>query len=474
MDNKIKKSFSGILDFPMSDEIFPFFFHVNGDFVTLIPSTERFKDEFYKNIEKYNSNENKDGIWYYGFSENGQSVAFFNPSRLSFSMTFPVNLGAARFHSPIIFQSTSTRNIKLDTFNIIEFRGGVIDSLYMPSIALDEKYVEKCIEFKEQESYTKKYAVNVNGESFEIIYTISALAFVMETGKIPDLRNNIHSILRFRFSTAQPASKFGKYFTYALKFFQFCSGSINIGFDVRLYKTDTMPFTTTVLTRVFDGFDDYANDNINFMKVINFPQLEDKLPRLFELLNEKDTEPYMMFLPKRNKDIGRIHYTDVTDLCVSLEREFDFIKKEAIKEDREQAKDLAKNLNKFIDSNTCSDYVKQKAKNIINGNLPALRPTLREKIKSLYDDYSEIVNRLSDLSLRGGKKPLTKEEFKRMINRFTDIRNSTSHAGIVWNEGINIFYHLELIVYLNVLKRAGYLPEESQNILMNLFERKFL
>lgn len=61
-----------------------------------------------------------------------------------------------------------------------------------------------------------------------------------------------------------------------------------------------------------------------------------------------------------------------------------------------------------------------------------------------------------------------------MINRFTDIRNSTSHAGIVWNEGINIFYHLELIVYLNVLKRAGYLPEERQNILMNLFERKFL
>lgn len=471
MDNEIKKSFSGILDFPIEDKIFPFFFHVDGDFVTLIPSTERCKNEFYKRLGK---NKKESGTWYYGYSERGRSVAFFNPNRINFSASFPVNLGVARFHSPIILHSSSSNNVKLDTFDVIEFRGGIIDSLYMPSIAIDENYSEKCIVFKEQESYTKKYMVNVNGENIEIIYTINALAFIMETGKVPDLRKNIHSILRFKFQTAQPVSTFEKYFTYALKFCQFCSGHINVGFDVRLYKTNTVPFTTTVLTRIFDGFDDYVNDNINFLQVINLPQLGDKLPRLFKLLNEKDTEPYMMFLPKKNKSIGRIHYTDVTDLCVSLEREYDFIKKEVIKGDRQQAKELTNLLNEFIDRNTCSDYVKQKAKNIINGNLPGLRPSLREKINSLYDDHSEIVKSFSSLSVRREEKPMTKEEFQRMIKKFTDIRNSTSHAGTVWNEGINIYHHLELIVYLNILKRTGYLQDERISILTNLFSNKFL
>lgn len=474
MDKEIKKNFSGILYFPMEDGNFPFFFHVNEAFVTLIPSTERYNDDYYKNLTKHMNNESEEGTWYYGYSESGQSVAFFNPTRLSFSVTCPVNLGTVRFHSPIMLQSYSISNVKLDTFDIIEFRGGIIDSLYMPSIAIDEKYTENCIEFKEQESYTKTYKVNVEGEDFEIIYTINALAFILETGKVPDLRKNIHSIVRFRFPTAQPVSKFEKYFTYALKFFQFCSGRINVSFDIRLYKTDTIPFITTILTSIFDGFDDYANDTINFSQVINLPQLEDKLPRLFKLLNEKETEPYMLFLPQRNNNVGKINYTNVTDICVSLEREFDYIKNEIVKEDREQAKVLAKSLSKYIDGNTCSDYVKQKAKNIINGNLPGLRPTLREKINSLYDDYSETVKWFSALRFREREKPLTKEDFKRMIHKFTDIRNSTSHAGIVWNEGINIYHHLELIVYLNVLKRAGYLPEESQKILISLFGRKFL
>ena len=474
MDKKINNNFSGIINFPDSEKELSAFFHVNGNMVSLIPCTNECRSKLYYNARVYSREENEEGDWYYGYTEGGHSIAFLNPASFGFSITSPVNLGTARFHCPVILQSASSTFEKLDTFDIIEFSGGIIDLLYMPNVALNQKYSKNIIEFKSQETYTKKYEVNVNGDIFNIIYTTNARNYVMETGKIPDLRKNIHSIFKFEFPTAQSVNKFEEYYTYALRFFQFCSGCQNVSFDVRLYKNNTKPFGTTILTRIFDGFDDFANDKINFSQVINLKQLKDKLPELFKILNESQTEPYMNFLPDRNKNNGLIHYTAVTDICVSLECEFEYIKNEVIEEDRKQAKALAHSLNIQIDSSNCSDYVKQKAKNLIIGNLSNLNPSLREKIEALYDEFSKTIKWFNDLKLRSNDKPLSEDEFKKLIKKFIDIRNHVSHAGIVWNEGINIYHHLELIVYLSVLKRAGYLPEESQIILKNLFLRKFL
>ena len=73
----------------------------------------------------------------------------------------------------------------------------------------------------------------------------------------------------------------------------------------------------------------------------------------------------------------------------------------------------------------------------------------------------------------GITKSYTIDEMKSMISKFVEMRHRASHAGIVWNEGKEVFPHLHLLVYFNDLKRSGYAIEESKCILSYMFGRKF-
>ena len=118
----------------------------------------------------------------------------------------------------------------------------------------------------------------------------------MERGKLPDLRRDIHSVLCFKFHTAQSIDTFETYYQYALRFLQFCVGHSNIGFSIRLYKYDGK-VRYTILSRFVDGFDDYVNDKLDCICVINFDKLQSKLPQLFETINETQNQPNLLFLP---------------------------------------------------------------------------------------------------------------------------------------------------------------------------------
>ena len=130
------------------------------------------------------------------------------------------------------------------------------------------------------------------------------------------------------------------------------------------------------MTKIRDGFDDYAENSLNIMQVIRFDLLNEKFPKLFKLINEDATRPYLQFLTKRNKHIGYILYTDVPDICVALEREYEFLEKDLIEGMNTEGKELAKELKKVIENSKYSDYVKNKAKNLISGVLPHLQPSL--------------------------------------------------------------------------------------------------
>ena len=419
---------------------------------------------------------NEDDKWLFGLSESGFSVAFYKPAGLQVHISAPVDIGKASFKTPVILQSTSPDIVDLSTFDVIEFRGGIMDLLQLPGKAVDEKYFkEKRIEFRDKEAFTTTFPVYVNGESFEVIYTVSLSDYSTETGMIPDLRKNIHSALRFRFFQEQPIWKFKTYYWYALQLFQFCTRRLNIGFEVRLYKK-VNGRTYTIITKVKDGFDDYANDVLNFSQIIRFDFLGDKFPQLFKLLNEEETQPSLLFLPKRNNEANSILYTNVTDICVALEIEGDFAKAELLKTIREEAKALAVELNKLIDASQYDVSVKDKAKGIINGNLPEMKLSLREKIFALYDEFAEPMKNITEQVSHvecGFTRAYTDEDFKKLIRKFTKIRNLAAHAGVSWNEGYEIYGHLQLIVYFSILKRAGYTIEESQQILYQLFGHLF-
>ena len=475
MNKQIANNFCGLLQYDSESGEMDTFFYVLDNLVTLLPVTEECKRKLNASVKSEESKKRDHTKWFFGFAENGCSIAFFKPDELSINFSFPVDLQPAKFRVPIILQSTTPSGIDLHTFDVIEFRGGIVDLLHFPSKVIEGSVSDGCIEFRNPELYTRIFPIIVDGVSFDIVYTVSLTDLTREFGKVPDLRKDTHSTLRFEFRSAQSVDKFEIYYKYALRFFQFCVGRSNLSFDVRLYRhTDKGQFT--VLVKFVDGFDDYANNDLLGIHVIHFDDLASKLPELFSVINEEGKRPNLLFLPKRNKDIGYISYTNVTDLCVSIEKEYNYIKKEFLDNNQKQAKALSKEIYSFVDKSNYPLNVKEKAKALNCGVLANMQPSLKEKIIALYDDFSVWLNEITDFKYHdnnGLAKKYSDEEFKIFVGKFVQIRHSAAHAGVVWNEGIEIYKHLQLLIYFCVLKRAGYTLEESKKLLFNLFHWYF-
>ena len=188
-------------------------------------------------------------------------------------------------------------------------------------------------------------------------------------------------------------------------------------------------------------------------------------------------QPRLLFLPKRNKHLGNILYTDIGDICVAFEREFSFLKTDSNRENQKFAKDLTEELLDIINSKSdCPEVVKKKAVNILNSQLKGFTPSLKEKICALYDEFEQNIKPITEQEKHdeyGIAKFYTPEEFTKKISKFVDIRNKASHVGIIWNDGVDIFPHLKLLIYFSILKRAGYSSIECANILSWLFGREF-
>lgn len=476
MKKEVASNFSGIMNIKAQNNLHQAFFHVANDLVTIIPCSLEGINAVYASKNSGSLQKDEKDMWLYGVAEDSCSVAFYHPNHFSVSFSAPINIGKAQFQSPILLKSTSPIKMDLSSFDAIEFRGGIIDILHATGRITDECYSEKIIKFCNQDSFTKKFPVNIDGENFEISYTISTSDLSYDTGKVPDLRQGIHSALRFEFTEAKNIQKLRTYYNYALNFLQFCAGRLNVGFEVRLYKKNAQGSFNTILTRIRDGFDDYAENSLDMMQVIRFDFLEEKFPKLFKLINEEATQPYLQYLTKRNKHIGYILYTDVPDICVALEREYDYSQNEIMGDIKNEGKQLAKELKKVIKDSKYSEQVKNKAISLIQGNLANLKPSLKEKIFTMLDEFFAPMKSIFEPEKHieyGITKSYTIEEMKLKIRKFIEMRNRASHAGIVWNEGKEVFSHLHLLVYFNILKRGGYDMEESKVILSYMFSRKF-
>lgn len=122
----------------------------------------------------------------------------------------------------------------------------------------------------------------------------------------------------------------------------------------------------------------------------------------------------------------------------------------------EAAKELLKVINSTIN---CTDMVKINAKNILNSQLKLFSPSLNEKIVSLYKKFEKHVKRIieqEDKGLYRISKFYIKEEFKKKLCKFTNIRNEASHNGIIWNEGWD-FLRFKFLIYFSVLNRVVFL-----------------
>ena len=466
---KINENFCGVLDIQNTKKGFDSSFSVNDNLITIIPLTKEARSKL--NTLSYNIDSDGKPAQYnnfiYGRSNDNKAIALYQVS----NMLPNLPPSAYYFRSPFMLYASSTENNNLAYYDSIEFYGGIMNLLHPVILAIDSDFRE-CIKYTDPAKYTKIFAAEFEGVKFKIIISIITPRAI--SINIPDLKNEIYSILRFDFETSQPLETIFKYYSLALRLFQFCAGRLNVRADIRLYQKG---ISAPILTKYKDGYSDYANDTLNFTQVINLLCLEKKFMDLFNLLSNKKASPYLEFLPYANKYAGSILYTNVNDICIAFEKEYKFLFESENAANIKAAKNLADDLLKYIEQNeSIPDPVRQKANNIIGSNLKNFSPSTKEKIIAVYNKFSNIIKCITQPEghdIYGITKFYSDDEFRKQIRDFVNIRNTASHAGVKWNDSKFIFMHLKLLIYYSVLDRAGFTQCESSCILSNLFGSYF-
>ena len=477
MRNAFPDNFTGVVNL-CGDDGYDAFFSVDWNLIKLLPLTKKCGEEIFRLSGMDGQGQtDKSAQWLHGFTEDNCSVAILRRSRPVVGHTSGVDMGAAQFCSPIIVKSTATGTlVDLSTFDSIEFHSGIVDCLHNPDQAVH--WDGNTIVFPDPTNYTKQFDVTINGECFQVMYSVNTAELSMELGKVPDLRNQIHSILKFTFPSPKSITDIERYYDYAMCLFQFCTGRLNVRSEVRLYKND---LGRPILVRLNDGFDDYADD-LDLTTVIRLGYLDEHLPGILELLNEgekkdsKKVKPNLAFLPKRNKDVNNISYTNVTDLCSAFEREYSGHTIPDEKKTKKAAQELAKLLENTVNQQeNCPGVVVDKAKALLS-QLKGFSPSLRKKITyicKLYFEDAKLITEQTNHNVWGITTFYNTEEFEKKIRDFIQIRNTASHSSVVWSSGADIYNHLKLYIYFSILDRAGVPREKIAPILSWIFGRMF-
>lgn len=471
MNKKIINSFCGVLDILETENGFDSHFSVDGNIVTIMPLTQ---EAYHKVYElSFNDGSNEIDHWIYGYAEDNSAIAILQKTYLRLGLSAGRDLSAAKVISPLIIKGSNPRIPDVKTFDVMEFYGGVMDKLHTPGLAVENDYKIGLIKYRDPADYTSVHDMVLDGIYLRVVYTIKR-PIRIETGEVPDLKSDIHSALRFEFDSPQTLDVIQKYYSYAMGLFQFCTGRLNVHTEIRLYKNQ---FNEPIFVKLVDGFPDYAEDAIDFTKVIRLRFLDKNFSDLFKLLNDEEKKPYLLFLPSRNGNANKVLYTDVSDLCVAFEREYAKQENYESDEKKKAARELTEKLIDVIDGfKDYPDDVKRKARNILNAQLKAFSPSLKEKILFFYEKYGDELKTITEIKNHdkyGIAEFYTDDSFKKMIGKFIDIRNKASHAGIQWNGGEKIFTHLKILVYYSVLDRAGFSIKDISCMLSWLYGWQF-
>ena len=492
--------FSGRVLIAGDDNVLDGQFTLSDSLVTIMPLTK----EASKELRKCSYNFGEEASyhrWFYGYSDSNSAIAFLQLSPMKQRMSSGVDMEAGYFHTPIIVHGSNSLINDVSSFDAMEFYGGVMEQLYNPGYAV--KIEDRSIIYNDPSDYVHEYKANINGETIKVILFLRAN--VVYSYDVPDLKNNVSSALRFEFESRKPLDDIQKYYNYAMKLFQFCSGRLNVYASICLFNSKVS--SEPIYVRYRDGYHDYAN--LQPLQVIRLLSLGDNLPELLSVLNDNDKTPYFEFLPAANKYVNSISYIQTIDLCVAFENEYTKLMKyledkcdnDNYKNGRDsdalinQAKEFSDKLIEFINGSDVDDRIKEKATGMIGANLTNYSPSQKEKMFFIYDRYQDEIRKITeqrydtrwgnendpvtqclkalDHEALGMTKIYSDEEFRKKIKDFIKVRGSTAHAGIKWNGGEEIYMHLVLLIYFSVLERAGYAEDDRGRILSWLFYYRF-
>lgn len=468
MNIKDKKSFSGTLNIW---DISCNFYLSDGYSLEIKPEKE-YVDEFEVKCKELNGNYNSLG-WLYGTTSRRYTVAFKLSDEQGILSYYK---GAVTLIVEIILETMNSKDpstgeyfyeyVDLHGFSAIDFMGDAIDLVFPPNCAIDREHNRReGIAWKKHKEYSKIFPTKIGGTSCNLIFTVwvDAQHLSPDTTSLGKLR----TILRLEFEKRQEVSFIEPCWQAVCTFLAFCLGQFNVtDFDIALSDTTQKISTYGGSGNIDCVINDDIIEGIKFCypryNIFSILSLGDKTGDLFELLNDRDKKPTISFLKRTNWDTS-INRNKIRDICTALELEFEYRK---IKYSNDNVEILVKQLKDTVRvyRKEHIDAIEKTTYDYIFSSLSFISQPAREKFKSIYTDYKDIINpefeRMSSFSRY--KFDLSDEQTYTDIAWIVKTRNNITHSsGITDQEIPNAIYaRLTIVIFCSVLERAGYSKEE--------------
>ena len=397
-------------------------FMVEDFVVTLIP--EQDQNKIYELRKWAEQREEMDGIeWLSGVTSDNKLIHIARRLRGGYRSGSGIDIGAINFFSPIIIEHKDSLPRGNNGFYGIEFIGGDVNLVYPPDKAINYTKEPYGIEYKDPQSYTDIYNIELNKEKFRLIKTIDA-HYVRARGQIVNLSKNIKSKIRIEFDKEKPFDELLTFYGYVRNLITFLTRISNNEFEVKL------------LTKTSFEEKQYYED--------------------------------FAIVKLSNIDRSFIKYTQIVDICSAIEIEYKLRGQlEENNELKKKSRDLAKQINAFVEEVGTDDLLKEKAKNIIGAGLKNYSPSLREKIKLLYNSHKDGLELI--IKDHTWIPNFSDEIFYKKIKQFIEMRNRTAHQKMSWNGGEAIYTHIMILIYLSIFERANI----SRDIAISSINRGF-
>lgn len=468
---KINENFCGYIK--VEDDTYTY--NVSDNIVTLLPAQSDVSKR-YDSLYRIKSH-NTDTPEYLFGEDNDSMIAILHKGKFVTNL-IGTNV-AIRFATPIIIKASGNAQgffSKLTEdwckFHAITFCGGNINALYTPDIAIEQPDISELLKYdgartikmRPWSDYTRTTEFQIENE--KVTLTVS----VGQTAETNNAENRgaynlgkMYTFFRFSFENAQRFEKIEKYYIIVKKIVAILTAQNNVCFE-EVYlsqRNSEQKYFKTGVCKIFDPYENYSIRQRH--KVIPIFSVFDYIPNLVNGTINSKADSLLELLPEDNKMVNRISIKNVQDLCTALEVSYQLDDK------RKREKDaLVEELKKNI-KNTIAEFVKEhneidvNKETTISSAFQYLDYTLKQKILTLYNENSDVVNAIvSKYSL-----PSVNEN---SITSFVKLRNNKTHSGTVeWGESANIYVPLFAIVYASFFKYIELPHEVIKSTLLRIF-----
>lgn len=345
-----------------------------------------------------------------------------------------------------------SQKINIETepyFNMIEFRGGTLNKLFIPS-ALNVDREDG------QSTYTYNgdscvYQGVICDEEYEVEIASNVCEYVgIESRGIEN--KGVH--FRIKFKNKKPIKEAYFHFQKMKQLLAFMTYREKVGFDeIFLYQGETFGQMKSMVVHINEDYEmskKYVNQNINFH------DLGDKIIPLLKILYESSDRKVSYsfdFFPKNESEVRLITSDKVKAICSALECELNFVK-DIKPVENENLDELIKNVKQLISSHRESEKkLEEKTYSQIYRNIQHWKMSASDKIFWLYKKYEEGLS-----NVYGSIEPIMQKD----IEAFVTYRNDVTHGSYreLTTEIANTAYVMSGLVYCCILKRIGFTSEE--------------